>query len=104
MTLDTRNSLGDSSVEFAAALLSRYCETKANGEPVIEDDYSLAEIVLLNALLSLLHDWFPESDCTPDGLEDVAVHGVERRVGSEPPLTCCSISWKAERATLLKRS
>lgn len=69
VTLDTRNSLGDSSVEFAAALLSRYCETKANGEPVIEDDYSLAEIVLLNALLSLLHDWFPESDCTPDGLK-----------------------------------
>lgn len=69
VTLDARSSLGESSVEFAAALLGRDCKIKVGGEPVFEDDFSLAEIVLLNALLALLRDWFPESDYTPEGLK-----------------------------------
>lgn len=69
VALDTRNSLGAGSVEFAAALLCRDCELKEGGELAFKDDYSLAEIVLLNALMSLLRDWFPESDRTPDGLK-----------------------------------
>ena len=69
VALDTRNSLGAGSVEFAAALLCRDYELKEGGELAFKDDYSLAEIVLLNALMSLLRDWFPESDRTPDGLK-----------------------------------
>ncbi len=67
--LDTHESLGESNVEFAAALLCRDCRIGADGRPVSGNDFSLAEIVLLNALLTLLRDWFPASDCVPESLK-----------------------------------
>lgn len=67
--LDTKESLGASNVEFAAALLGCDGRIAPDGKPVLDNDYSLAEIVLLNALLTLLRDWFPASDCTPEGLK-----------------------------------
>lgn len=54
---------------FADAACARTRIIKEGGELAFKDDYSLAEIVLLNALMSLFRDWFPESDRTPDGLK-----------------------------------
>lgn len=69
MALDPSTSLGESDIEFAAALLQRSGLVTTNFDGVhVENDYTLAEIVLLNALLSLLRDWFPAEDRTPQGL------------------------------------
>lgn len=37
----------------------------------IPNDFSLAEITLLYALYTLLRDWFPAFDYTPDGLKEL---------------------------------
>lgn len=63
-----RVSLGDSCAEFAAALLTVREESGNNDRISVEENYSLAEITLLNALYALLHDWFPTKDFTPDGI------------------------------------
>lgn len=67
--LDPQISLGESDVEFAAALLERTSSIEIGiGGLRASNDYTLAEIVLLNSLLSLLRDWFSAKDRTPKGL------------------------------------
>ena len=68
--IDPHASLGTSDVEFCAALLEQSSSIEVGFDGLhAANDYALAEIVLLNALLSLLHDWFPAEDRTPQGLK-----------------------------------
>ena len=69
INLDPHASLGESNVEYAAALLERSSSIEIDKRGLrASNDYTLAEIVLLNSLLSLLRDWFTAKDCTPKGL------------------------------------
>ena len=68
--IDPHASLGASDVEFCAALLEQSSSIEVDFSGLrAANDYMLAEIVLLNALLSLLRDWFPAEDRTPHGLK-----------------------------------
>lgn len=69
ITLDPHASLGESDVEYAAALLEHSSSVEIDKHGLrASNDYTLAEIVLLNSLLSLLRDWFSAKDRTPKGL------------------------------------
>ncbi|MDO4443091.1 MAG: AAA family ATPase [Slackia sp.] len=69
-SFDTSLSLGRNNIEYAAALLAHSSTIEVDRDTLnCANDYELAEIVLLNALLSLLHDWFPPEDGTPQGLK-----------------------------------
>lgn len=69
INLDPHASLGESNVEYASALLERSSSIEIDKRGLrASNDYTLAEIVLLNSLLSLLRDWFTAKDCTPKGL------------------------------------
>lgn len=61
------DTLGDDCSAYAASLL---CQDGVTGTR-IRNDFSLAEVTLLYALYSLLRDWFPASDFTPDGLRQL---------------------------------
>ena len=67
--LDPHASLGESDVEYAAALLEQSSSIEIDKHGLrASNDYTPAEIVLLNSLLSLLRDWFSAKDRTPKGL------------------------------------
>lgn len=68
-TIDPHVTLGEDCSQYAAALLCQGNGVVMREEgPCIRNDFSLAEIALLYALLSMLRDWFPTSDQTPHGL------------------------------------
>lgn len=65
---DDWSELLDDGIAFAAALLRLTARDYASGKIKPAQDYTLAEIALLIALASLLHDWFPREDQTVGGL------------------------------------
>lgn len=65
---DDWSVLLDDGIAFAAALLCLTARDYASGKIKPAQDYTLAEIALLIALASLLHDWFPHEDQNVDGL------------------------------------
>lgn len=65
---DDWSELLDDGIAFAAALLRLTARDYASGKIKPAQDYTLAEIALLIALASLLHDWFPREDRTVGGL------------------------------------
>ncbi len=67
--LDPCATLGEDCSQYAAALLCKNGGvTMRESGPCVRNDFSLAEITLLYALVSMLGNWFPASDCTPQGL------------------------------------
>lgn len=75
--LDPRQTLGTSSAEYAAALLASRGIANA-------DDYSLAEITLLNALYCVLRDWFGAEDFTPGGMRTLLSMADLEKPGYSP--------------------
>ncbi len=70
--LDAYDTLGEDCAEYAASLLCQDGSVVMRERGVyIPNDFSLAEIVLVYALYTLLRDWFPESDHTPDGMKQL---------------------------------
>ncbi|MFR4803194.1 MAG: hypothetical protein ACLT98_07705 [Eggerthellaceae bacterium] len=67
--LDPMRLLAKAIVEYAAALLEQQLHRNDKHGLRASNDYTLAEIVLLNSLLSLLRDWFSAKDRTPKDSE-----------------------------------
>lgn len=65
---DDWSVLLDDGIAFAAALLCLTACDYVSGKIKPAQDYTLAEIALLIALASLLHDWFPREDQNVGGL------------------------------------
>jgi hypothetical protein len=84
-TLDPHLTLGTGRAEYAASLLCQDGRVVIREEgPYIPNDFSLAEVTLLYALISLLMDWLPASDRTPDGLRRLLSLADFGRSGNSP--------------------